>query len=68
MYRGTPLQIFLQATFFWMGTSLVSAIVNWRHFVADPVGNVIGWALGAYIFAVIILVGRYFRNDSREVK
>ncbi|MEW9304540.1 hypothetical protein [Labrys neptuniae] len=60
MYRGTPMQVFLKATFFWMTACVVAAIINWQGFIADPWSKVIGWAIGSYAFAAIASVALWF--------
>ena len=68
MYRGTPLQVFLQATLFWTVGCVFAAFFNWQSFIADPWPKIIGTAIGTYAFAAIASVGLWFFGSDRGMK
>ncbi|MGJ4855524.1 hypothetical protein ACN6KF_001470 [Labrys sp. La1] len=68
MFRGAPLQVFLQATNYWIGICWMKALIGWPKFSSSFWADTLGIALCAYLCAALILAWRYFRRGDRPAK
>lgn len=59
MFQGTPFQIYVQATCFWIGCCIIRAAMNWQDVGAHLWDVVIGNAIGAYIVATFVVILRF---------